>query len=146
MVVIRSERRILELKSLVGNVPEVAVAAVALGVVERKVDALGLAVGDLILAGLHGPDVGHAPRGDNLDVRSQGLDAELEADLIVALAGRAVADGDGVLLAGNLDQLLHDGRAGHGGAEQVFIFIDGAGLHAGHDEVLGEIVADVFDI
>ncbi len=146
VVVVRSERGILKLKTLVGDVPEVPVAAVALGMVKRKIDALGLAVSDLVLAGLHRPDVGHAPGGDDLDVRSEGLDAELEADLVVAFAGRAVADGDGIFLAGDLDQLLHDGRAGHGGAEQVFIFIDGAGLHAGHDEILREIVADVFNI
>ena len=49
-----------------------------------------LSVGDLLLAGVELPE---APRGDDVHLRSERMDGQLEADLIVALAGAAVADG-----------------------------------------------------
>src|SRR3954468_8045859 len=46
------------------------------------------------------------PRRDDADVGLQRIIAELKADLVVALAGGAVADGVGADLAGDLDLLL----------------------------------------
>ena len=129
-----------------GDVPEVAVTAVALAHGERKIDAVLLAVLDLILTGLHGPDICHSPGSDDLQVRSQSLDAELEADLVISFSCRAVADRCRALLAGNLDELLCDQRAGHRGAEQVFVLIDSARVDAGHDVVVSEFIDDVFNI
>ena len=57
-----------------------------------------------------------------------------------------MADRDSAFFARDLDQLLYDSGAGHGCAEQVFIFIDSACLYAGHNEVLGKIIIDVLDI
>src|SRR3546814_6376305 len=50
-----------------------------------------------------------APGGDDLDVRLQRIVAELEAHLVVALAGRPVGDRVGAGLGGDLD--LQIGRA-----------------------------------
>ena len=96
-----------------GNVPEVPVAGVALAHRPRKIDAVRLAVFNLGLTAVHLPLVRHAPRCDDLDVRCKCLDTELEPDLVVALAGCAMTDGDGVLLAGDLDKLLGNCRARH---------------------------------
>ena len=60
-----------------------------------------------------------APRRDNLDVGRQRVIAEFEADLIVALPRRAVADGVGSHLARNLDLPLGDQRPRDRRAEQV---------------------------
>ena len=56
------------------DVPDIAVAAVAVAVIEGKIDAVLLAVFNLILTGLHFPYIGHTPRSDDLDVGSQSLD------------------------------------------------------------------------
>ena len=56
------------------DVPDIAVAAVAVAVIEGKIDAVLLAVFNLILTGLHFPYIGHTPGSDDLDVGSQSLD------------------------------------------------------------------------
>ena len=129
-----------------GNVPEVPVAGVALAHRPWKIDAVRLAVFNLCLAAVHLPLVRHTPRCDHLDVRSEGFDAELEPDLIVALAGCAMTDGDGVLLAGDLDELLGNCRTRHRGTEQVAVLIDSACLHTRHNEVIAEVVDNVFNV
>src|SRR6266850_1535990 len=47
-----------------------------------------------------------APGCNDLDVGSERIIAELEADLVVTLAGGAVSDGIGTNLAGDLDLAL----------------------------------------
>ena len=129
-----------------GDVPEVAVAAVAVGGVKGKIDALGDTVVDLVLAGLEGPEIGHTPRSDDLQVRSQSLDAELEADLVVSFSGCAVADCAGFFLPGDLHQLFRDQRTRHACAQEVFVFIDSTCLDAGHDVFLGKFIVHVKDV
>ncbi len=145
VVIVGGVGGILQLQTLVADVPEVAVAAVAAVSGEGQFDAVGLAVCDLGLTGIHIP-LGASPGGDDLEVGSQGLDAHLETDLVIALAGRAVADRGRALLAGDLDQLLGDQRTGHGGAEEVLVLIDSVGLDTGDDVLIGELVADIQDI
>src|SRR5205085_5956594 len=65
---------------------------------ERRVAALVLGDRDLVFLGeveqrLAAGELPLAPRGDNLDVGLERIITELEADLVVALAGRAVTDG-----------------------------------------------------
>ena len=62
MIVVGFICRIFQLKAFVTDVPQVAVAAVAVGMVEGKIDALALAVFDFIFTGLELPDVGHDDR------------------------------------------------------------------------------------
>ena len=64
-----------------------------------------------------------APRRDHLDVGLQRIIAELEADLVVALARRAVTDGVGADLPRDLDLALGDQRPSDRGAEQIIAFI-----------------------
>ena len=126
--------------------PQVAVTAVALGMIERKVDAMGLAVFDFVFPRLKRPEVCHTPGSDNFDIRSQSLDSQLKTDLIIALAGSTVADRDSALLAGDFDELLYDSRASHGSTEQVLVLIDSAGLYARHNEIFREIVVNVLNV
>lgn len=63
-----------------------------LGVVEQVLTALEELVED-----------GVAPRGNDLDVRLEGVEGKLEADLVVTLTGAAVGDSEAAL-ALNLGQ------------------------------------------
>ena len=146
MVVIGRLRGILQLQAFVADVPYVPVAAVAAVRGKGEVDAVLLAVFNLILAGLHGPYIGHTPGSDDLDVGGQGLDAQLKTNLVVSFAGGAVADGNSPFFAGNFHQALGDGGAGHGSTQEVLILIDRVGLHAGHDVIFTEIVHHIFNI
>src|SRR5690606_13682946 len=73
----------------------------------------------------------------------EGVGAELEAYLVVALAGGAVGDGVGALGARDLDHLLGDQRARERGAQQVVPLVDGAGAQHGEHELLDELAAQV---
>ena len=104
---------------------------------------MGLGVVDLLLAAL---DVPQPPGGDDGHVGGEGLHGQLKAHLIVALAGAAVGDGVRALRLGDLHQALGDDRAGHGGAQQVGVFILRAHLHAGNDHVLDELLVQILHI
>ena len=99
--------RIFQLQTLMADVPEVTVAAVAVDLRSKgRSNAVSLAVFDFVFTGIHGPHIGHTPGSNDLEIRSQSFDAELETDLVVALSGSAVADCGSALFAGNLNQLL----------------------------------------
>ena len=113
VIVVGLAGRILQLQTFVADVPQVAVTAVTVVSRERQVDAVSLAVLDLVFTGLHGPNVGHSPGSDDLQIGSQSLDTQLETDLVVTLTGSAVADGGSAFLAGYFYQSLGDGGTSH---------------------------------
>jgi hypothetical protein len=83
--------------------------------VDREGGLAALVLGDLDAVGFGefqqvcpGLEIPVAPRGDDLDVRVQAVIAELEADLVIALAGRTMADGVGADHVGNLDLSFGD--------------------------------------
>ena len=135
--------RIFQITALMAQVPEVAVHGVGALLVQRNVQTAGFGVFDFLFAGLDVPD---APRSDDLHLRSQRLDGQFEADLIVALAGRAVADGGSALGLGDLNQTLGDDRTGKAGAQQVLLLVNRAHLQGRPDAVGDELFADVFNI
>ena len=94
---------------------------------------------DLVLA-VHPP---LPDRGHHLQLGRQSLRRNVEADLVVALAGAAVGDALGVLLAGHLHQHGRDQGAADGGGQRVFLLVDGAGLKGGPDEELQELLLAV---
>ena len=69
-------------------------------------------------------EVPFAPRRDHLHVGLERIVGELEAHLVVALAGRAVRDRVGADLLGDLDLLLGDQRPRDRGAEQILPLVD----------------------
>ena len=117
---------------------------------EGRLAALVLGDGDLVLLGEFEQrgarrEVPLAPRRDDLDVGLERVIAELEAHLVVALAGGAVADGVGPHGPGDLDLLLGDQRPRDGGAEEVEPLVLRVGAEHGEDVVAHEFVAQVFD-
>jgi hypothetical protein len=91
---------------------------------ERRLAALVLGDRDLVLLGegdqlLARAQIPFAPGRDDIDVGLQRIGGQLEADLVVALAGGAMRDRVGADLLGDLDQLLGDQRAGDRGAQQI---------------------------
>ena len=82
--------------------------------------AMGFCVSHFIFTGLHIPDT---PWSDDLHVRSQRFDGEFETNLVIAFAGRAVADGISAIFLCHVDEAFADQRTCKGGTEQVLAFI-----------------------
>ncbi len=133
---------VLEVAALVGEVPEVAVAAeeVLLRLVDRHAVLPGVVEG--VLAGADRP---LPPRRDHLEVRGEGAVGDLEAHLVVALAGGAVGERVGLLLDGHLDLVVGEEWAREGGAEEVAVLVDGARGEGLVAVVADELLAEVLD-
>ena len=117
---------------------------------ERRLAALVLGDLDLVLLGevqqgLTALEVPLPPGRDHPDIGFERVIAQLEADLVIALAGGAVTDGVGAGQPRDLDLALGDQRPGDRGAEQVLALIDGVGPEHGEDEVADELLAHVLD-
>ena len=85
-------------------------------------------------------------RGDAVHVGSHRGDGDLEADLVVTLAGAAVRHRVGTELAGRLDQVAGDDGPGERRDERVGSLVEGVGLESGHAVVVGELIAGVGDV
>ena len=138
------DRRVFQDLSLGRRVQQVGIDA------ERRLAALVLGDRDLVLLGeLQQPGAAgqlpFAPRGDDLDVGLQRVIAELEAHLVVALAGRAMRHRIGADLFGDLDLALRDQRAGDRGAEQILALVQRVGAEHREDEVAHEGLAQIVD-
>ena len=79
---------------------------------------LGAVINHLLPAGKFVAIPFVAPRGDDLQIRRERGGGEFEAHLVVALAGRAVGDGVGLFLLGDLDHALGDERPRDARAEE----------------------------
>ncbi len=86
-----------------------------------------------------------APWSDDLDVRVQRICGKLEANLIIALAGRAVRNCVSAGLLGDFNQVLGDQRTGNRSAEQIDAFIDGVGAEHREDEIAHEFFAHILN-
>ena len=83
----------------------------------------------------------HAPlahRGDDLEIGRQRLDRDVEAHLVVALAGAAVRDVAGAFLAREVDQQLGDQRPSQRRGQRVHVLVQRAGLQRRKDEIADE--------
>ena len=114
--------------ALDGTTPQVVVGGigVVVGTLGNR-DVVGMSIGDLVGTALQIPLTN---RGDNLKLGVEGLDGSLKTNLVVALAGAAMADGIGIFFLGNLSQCLCDARTSMRGAQQV-LFVLGIGFQAG---------------
>src|SRR4029079_6113245 len=82
-----------------------------------------------------------APRRDDPDPRAKVVRGELEANLVVALAGRAVRDRVGALGIGRFPQPAADARARQVGAHQVLTRVERAGAQRRPHVVAHELEA-----
>ena len=135
---------VLQHLALGGGVQEVGVDR------ERRLAALVLGDRDLVQLGerdelLARAQIPFAPGRDHGDVGLQRVVGELEADLVVALAGRAVGDGVGADLLGDLDLLLGDERAGDRGAEEIEPLVLRVRPEHREDVVAHELLAQILD-
>ena len=128
------------------DVPEVSVTAVAVACIERKSDAVSFTELDLIFTGLHGPQICHTPWSDDLDVRSKSFDTKLETDLVISFTCSTVADCNSAFFTCDLNQFLGDNRTCHGSSEKIGMLIYSTSLYAWHDEIIAELVNDIFNI
>jgi len=114
---------VLEEAGLDGAAPHVLVDRVrrALGDVDRERALLG--PDDRLLAGPG--EV--ADRGEDLEVGSEGAHADLEADLVVALARAAVGDGRRAEAGRGVGEVLDDQRARERGDQRVAIHVERVG-------------------
>ena len=92
-----------------------------------------------------GGELPFAPGRDDLDVGLERVSRQLEAHLIVALAGRAMGDRVSADLAGDLDQMLGDQRPRDRGAEQVEALVLRVGAEHREHVVAHEFLAHVLD-
>ena len=95
--------------------------------------------------GLARIDVPLTPGRDDPDAGIVRVVAELEAHLVVALAGGTVGNRIGAGFARDLDLPPGDERPRDGGAEQVDALVDGVGPEHGEDVVAHEGLAQVLD-
>ena len=141
----RLDGRVLQHFALRGGVQQVGIdrergfPALVLG--HRNLVLLG--EGDQVLAALERP---LAPGRDDLDAGLQRVIGELEAHLVVALAGGAVTDGVGAGGARDLDLLLGDERPRDRGAEQVDALVERVGAKHREHVVAHEFLAQVLDV
>ena len=145
MVIIRLICRIFKLKTLMADVPDVSVTAVAGVRGERKVDAVCLAVSDFTFTGIKLPLIA-SPCCDDFDVGSEGFDAKLKTNLVVTLTGCTVADCNRVFFSCNFNQLFCNHRSCHRGTEQVFVFINSMRLYTGNYVFVTEFIDYVFNV
>ena len=132
---------ILQVQTLVAQVPQVLVLGVGSLTGELQGDVVGLCVVDLLVTGL---DIPLTPGGDDLHVGSETLDGQLETDLVIALAGGAVADGVCALSQCDLGQLLADDGTGESGAQQVGLVLC-VHLQGGDDDLFDHLIHQISD-
>ena len=126
--------RILEHAALVARVQEVAIDRVRL--VGRRLDRDRVLSSYTRSARVRPVKLPLAPRRDDLDRRIEVVRGELEAHLIVALAGRAVRDRVGALgvaTASIMPAAMHGPRERR--AEQVLAFVQRVGAQRGEHVV-----------
>src|SRR5215217_4148865 len=129
----RGQPWVLEHPGLDGPAPQVLVDRERLGLGDpAQVDAVLVGVLDCL-----GPAHGRIPdRGQDLQLGGQGADADLEPDLVVALAGAAVGHRPGPPAPRLLDQQLGDQGPRQGRHQRVAALVEGVGPD-GRDQELG---------
>ena len=78
-----------------------------------------------------------------VEARVEGAHADVDAHLVVALAGAAVGDGGGAVLVRRLDQLLGDQRPADGRGQRVLVLVERVGHERRQAVVLGELLLGV---
>ena len=143
----RRLHRVFQQAGLIALVHQVLVHAVRLLGRGLDRDALFLGVVQKIGAASEpAQELRVLPGRVDLDLRRQGGVAELEPDLVVALAGRAVGEDVGALADRDLGLAARDERPRQGGAKQVAVLVDRVARDRRVDEVRHELAPDILDV
>src|SRR5258708_6442460 len=134
---------IFELAAFVAEVPDVAIAAVDIFLALLDGNVVFLRVGNGIFAGI---DVPFAPRSDDLHVWRDRFVGQFKSHLIVALAGAAVRQAVGAELQRNFRLALGDDGTRHGSAEEIGVFVDGAGAESRPNVIAHKFLAKILDV
>ena len=134
--------RKLKIQALMAQMPQVLILGVVGLLVDLQRDVVRLSVRDLLFAAVQLPET---PRSDNVHLRCECMDRQLETNLIVALAGAAVADRVCAFLESNIYDALCDDRAREGSAEQVLL-IGCARLDGRNDIVINKFLGQILDV
>ncbi len=138
------DREILQPARLITDVQAVLIRAIGLGHGRLDRNLLLFAIGDHFAAtGKQLAELFHPPRRDQFNGRLKRLGGELEAALIVALAGRAMSIGGRAHFASYLQTNFRDQRAGDRRAEQVDAFVLGLPLQNREGEIAAQLFAGV---
>ncbi len=100
-------------------------------------------VGDRVFAA---PDVPFAPRCYDGQIRSKRSVSELEADLIVTLAGATVGERIRTHLPSDLNLSARNEGTAHRCAEEIFSTVNRSGSERGPDEVFDKLLPEVLDV
>ena len=142
LIVLRLVGGVLEVETLVAQVPQVLILGVVGLTVDLQGDVVCLGVVDLLVTAL---DVPLTPGSDDGHIGAESLQGQLETHLVVALAGAAVADGVCAFLDGDVGQSPCDAGTCEAGAQQVVLILC-AELQGGEDVVLDEVLLQVEDV
>ena len=140
-------RHLLEEARLVAGVEAVLIGAVGLSLrgLHRDV-ALVAEIDELGAAGEALAELADPPRREDGDLRIERLGGELEAALVVPLAGGTVGEHRGPLAVGDVDDHLRNQWTGDRRAEEVGPLVAGLPLKDREGEVATEFLADVDDL
>ena len=129
---------VFQLAGLGAAAPQVLIGAVFV---------VGRSDGQVALAGvLHLVLAVHAPLpdgGDDFHALGEGGHADLDANLVVALAGAAVGDGLGAVFNGNLGEAAGDEGAAQGGGQGILTLVNGAGPERRPQELADQRLATI---
>ena len=90
-------------------------------------------------------EVPQPPRRDDFDTRLERIISQLEAYLIVALAGGTVGNRVGLFFHGDVDLPLGDQRPGDRSAEQIRPFINRVGAQHRKNVIFDKLLAQIAD-
>ena len=138
----RLVRRQLKIQTLVAQMPQVLILGVVSLLVDLQRDVVRLSVLDLLLTAVQLPET---PRSDDVHLRCERMDRQLETNLVVALAGAAMADRICAFLERNIYDTLCDDRACERSTEQVLL-IGCARLYGRNDIVVNKFLSQVLDV
>mmetsp|Transcript_21213 Transcript_21213/g.43056 ORF Transcript_21213/g.43056 Transcript_21213/m.43056 type:complete len:339 (+) Transcript_21213:728-1744(+) len=115
--------------------------------VHRDGDPALLGVREQVLAALElVVELRDPPRHDALQTCLQSVGAELEANLVVALASGAVRDVIATFLLSDGHLGLGDARTGQGSSQEVAALVDGVGANDGEYVVLDKILLKIHHV
>ena len=135
-------RGILQFGPFMRDVPQIPVAAIdlRLSLLQRNVVFLGVVDGVFT-----GHDVPFTPRGDDRQVRRERLVGQLKTNLVVALAGGAVAQRVTARFQRGLDLQLGEQRTRDRRSQQILVLVDRARADHRPNVVRHEFLAKIGD-